>query len=158
MINHFDEAIFWVITSLLIGLILSLGSCTSEKCEEETEAYLNMTIQVTDSEAGTKPDSITIWGVGHEADLLYDTATVSIVKLPLDPSSGQVDFVIRRGSEEDLLTIKYRSEGRFISKPCGYGFIYFITEVNHTTSRIENILIINDEVNPGDEENLRTFY
>ncbi|MEZ5010931.1 MAG: hypothetical protein R2744_04705 [Bacteroidales bacterium] len=80
----------------------------------DREVYLNMTIQVTDSEAGTKPDSITIWGVGHEAHLLYDTATVSIVKLPLDPSSGQVDYY-KKGAEEDLLTIKYRSEGRFIS-------------------------------------------
>lgn len=142
--------------SFAIYLFIFSG-CTSGTCEEATDSVVNMTLQFSEDSGITIVDSITIYGLDMPF-LLYDTVSTKLVKLPLDASSTMVRFAIRRGSLTDTLGIEYTSSVRFISKPCGYTFYYNIENISFTNNRIDNIIIINREINPGDEENLRTFY
>lgn len=144
--------------TLILFVITAFFGCTSESCDDATESYVNMSLQFTDDETKTKVDSITVFGLPFPDDLLYDTVSASVIKLPLDPSSDYATFVIRQGQTEDTVTIEYDSRVKFISKACGYSFYYTITAITSTNNKIDNILIIDSDVNPGDKENLRTFY
>jgi hypothetical protein len=117
-----------------------------------------MTLQLSEDSEITTVDSITIYGIDIPLDPLYDTVSSSMVSLPLSPSTGYVRFAVRRGYLLDTLGIEYTSETRFISKSCGYTFYYKIENITFTDNRIDNIIIINRDITPGDEENLRTFY
>ena len=117
-----------------------------------------MTLQYTEDETKAKVDSITVYGTTIPGDLLYDNVPIAIVKLPLDPSSGSQEFVIRQGHLNDTITISYSSEAKFLSNACGYTFYYSISGIVSTNNSIDNILIIDSDVNPGDNENLRTFF
>jgi len=144
-----------IIVLLMAGLI---WGCSSQTCDVPTDSMVNMTFRITDEEANSAVDSITVFGIGMEDETIYDTVTVKVIKLPLNPADESVQFLIRRGSLDDTLSITYDFEIRFISKECGYTFFYYITKIDFTTNWIKNTVIINPDISPGDEENLRTFH
>ena len=141
---------------LLAIALISAVSCTSDSCDDTGEAPLLMSMQYTDSETATPVDSISVFGLGLE--MLYDTVSTSSVSLPLNPAEDQVSFGIRKGSVTDTLTIYYESTLTFLSKACGYSYIYKVSDIVFTTNIINNILIIDRNVKPGSTENLRAFY
>lgn len=147
-----------ILFPLLIMVLLYLQGCTSGSCDEPTEALLNISLQYTDSENKAMVDSITVFGAGTVDQLLYDTVSTSTLSLPMNPAEASLQFVIRKGQYDDTITIDYDTELIFISKSCGYSFFYKIKEISYSTNRIDNTLIINRYVTPGNEENLRTFY
>ena len=147
--------LFIISIFLLAGI---LWGCSSGSCEQPTESQVNMTFRLTDKEINSAVDSITVFGIGMENESIYDTVTTKVISLPLNPPSGSVQFVVRKGSVDDTVTISYTGEIRFISKECGYAFFYKITSTDHSTNWISNTVIINPDISPGDEENLRTFH
>ena len=144
-----------VIAALMMAV---LTSCSSETCEEPYDALINMTLKSDSDPDAEAIDSITVFGEGMEEFLLYDTLSLSGIELPLFPGAESVSFIVRHGLFTDTVNITYSSELQFISKSCGYSFFYRINEVSHTTNSISRILIINDYITPGYEENLRAFF
>jgi hypothetical protein len=145
--------------SLIAALVMAvLTSCSSESCEEPFDALVNMTLRSDTDPDAEAIDSVTVFGQGMEEFLLYDTLSLSGIELPLFPGGESVSYIIRHGLFTDTLNISYSSELQFISKSCGYSFFYKIKEVSYTTNSISRILIINDYITPGYEENLRAFF
>ncbi|MCA1755971.1 MAG: hypothetical protein LC649_00735 [Bacteroidales bacterium] len=135
-----------------------LSSCSSDSCEEPVDAFINLSLRSDTDPDAEAIDSVTVYGAGMEEFLLYDTLSLSNIELPLFPGSESVSYIIRHGSFTDTVLISYTSELQFISKACGYSFFYTIREVNYTTNSINRILVINDYITPGYEENLRAFF
>lgn len=148
--------LLFVITLLIFTGILA--GCSSGSCDEPTESMVNMTFRLTDAETNSSIDSITVFGIGMEEELIYDTVKTKQVSLPLYPDANSLQFVIRRGYRDDTLTIEYESEIRFISRECGYAFFYQVINIYNSYNWINNTIIINPDISPGDEENIRTFY
>ena len=148
------SAIVTIISFVLAGLL----SCTSEGCYEETESDLYISLKETDDEDVVSIDSLTVFGTGILSDSLYKDATESLLLLPLDAGNNSSEFIIINGLVSDTLRVNYSSRYNFISKGCGYNYLYTIESVSFTKNRIDTVLIINNSVTPDDEENLRTFF
>lgn len=144
-----------VIVAITLALLIS---CSSESCDEPYDALVNITLRSDTAPEAGRIDSITVYGSGMEESLLYDTLSLSQLELPLFPGAESLSFIVRHGSITDTIVIEYSSEMKFISKACGYSYFYTITEVGYTTHSINRILIINDYITPGYEENLRAFF
>lgn len=145
----------YVIVAITMVLI---PACSSESCDEPYDALVNISLRSDAAPEIGRIDSITVYGTGMEESVLYDTLSLSLLELPLFPGAESLSYIIRHGSLTDTVTIEYTSEMQFISKACGYSFFYTIRGVNYTTHSINRILIINDYITPGYEENLRAFY
>jgi hypothetical protein len=141
---------------LLAIVVMTAVSCTSDSCDNTGEAPLTMSVQYTDNETSAGVDSLSVFGLGME--MLYDTVSTASVNLPLNPAEDYVSFGIRKGSITDTLTIYYESTLTFLSKACGYSYVYKVSDIVFTTNIINNILIIDRNVVPGSTENLRAFY
>ncbi len=147
-----------VIILLFIFLVTWLIACTTEGCYENTESELNISLFETDDEEIEAIDSLSVYGMGMEDDLLYKEVSTSKISLPLFAGSEISRFVIINGLIYDTISVNYSSRYNYISKGCGYNFLHTIESVSFTKNRIDTILIINNSVSTGDEENLRTFF
>lgn len=143
---------------LIIVLIAACSGCITESCDHPGESMAVITLYETDNNETTVIDSLTIYGVGMDDLLIYDNSKTGKIELPLNPASDCADYVIVNGLIHDTLKITYTATHHYISKACGYSFLYTIGNVSYTKNRIDTILIINNSVNPSDEENLRTFF
>ena len=144
--------------AIIVLLVLGMAACTTEGCYLETESDLYISLNETEDEDVHSIDSLTVYGLGVQSDSLYKDATENNLLLPLDPGSSTSVFVIVNGLVEDTLRVNYNSRYNFVSKGCGYNYLYTIESVSYTKNRIDTILIINKTVTPDDEENLRTFF
>lgn len=143
---------------LFLCLILGIFSCATEGCYEDTESDLVISLNESDDETQTTIDSISVYGLGMESDSLYKKVSTETLFLPLDAGSDYSTFVVVNGLVKDTISINYMSKSNFISKGCGYNFLYTIESITFTKNKIDTILIINNNVSPDDEENLRTFF
>jgi len=143
---------------LIIVLIVACSGCTTEGCNDPGESLMVITLHETDNDDATIIDSLTVYGVGMDDLPLYDNSQTGKIELPLNPASDRADYVIVNGLIHDTLKITYTATQHFISKACGYSFLYTMGSISYTNNRIDTILIINNTVNPSDEENLRTFF
>ncbi|MCD4770018.1 MAG: hypothetical protein K8R35_07625 [Bacteroidales bacterium] len=143
---------------LIILLTVALSGCITEGCDDPGESMTVITLHETDNDDVTTIDSLTVYGVEMDDLLLYNNSKTGKIELPLNPASDRADYVIINGLIYDTLKITYTATQYFISKACGYGFLYTIGNVSYTKNRIDTILIINNSINPSDEENLRTFF
>ena len=117
-----------------------------------------ITLHETDNDDVTTIDSLTVYGVGMDDILLYNNTKTGKIGLPLNPATDRANYVIINGQSHDTIEISYVAVQHFISKACGYNFLYNIENVKFTNNRIDTILIINNSVDPADEENLRAFF
>ncbi len=143
---------------LFILLIITCYSCITEGCNDPGESMAVITLHKADNDDIITTDSLTIYGVGMDNLLLYNKSNTAEIELPLNPVSGYTGYVIVNGLIHDTLEITYTATKHFISKACGYNFLYTIEDISYTKNRIDTILIINKTVNPLNEENLRTFF
>jgi hypothetical protein len=144
---------------ILPGLILILLSCTPESCFEETTSFLNATFYKAGSNTSTIPDSITVFGIGKEANYLYNKAlNVSMIKLPLDASFQTCGFVMKINNITDTLKFAYSSYPHLISKECGITFFYTLDSYSVSGSTVDTIIIRNNNITTFNVENIRIFY
>ncbi|MEE4116902.1 MAG: DUF6452 family protein [Marinilabiliaceae bacterium] len=148
------------LSSILLVLLLIplIPGCVSEGCYEEIDSDLVISLYKTDSEDPDKIDSLTVYGFGMEDLKLYEMAAPGSLMLPLNPGPPSSTFVIINGTISDTLTIVYSSRYNFVSKGCGYNYLYTIKSISYTKNHIDTILVINESINPSDEENLRAFF
>ena len=143
---------------LFLCIVLGIFCCTPEGCYEDIESDLVISLNESDEETQSIIDSLTVYGLGMESDSLYKNASTENLFLPLFAGSDYSTFVVVNGQTKDTISINYNSTYNFVSKGCGYNFLYTIESVTFTKNRIDTILIINNNVSPDDEENLRTFF
>jgi hypothetical protein len=145
----------------IILLVLSglYEGCTPEACLEETTSTINATFYKTGSTEASIADSITIFGIGKETDKIYDKALkVSLIKLPLDASSGTCGFVMKINEITDTLRLTYTNYPHLISKECGITFFFTLESYRVSGTTVDTIIIRNSNITTFNEENIRIFY
>ena len=149
-----------------ILLMLAFASCdTQEVCDEDSQSILVARFRTT--ETGEIKDTlvpgISVYGIreGKTDSLLYDSATVSKIELPLDPSDEQSRFVLSAEEKTDTLILKHTSEAYLISYLCGFAARFVLEEPNHTGGMIVDMELISPSVDAEmetDEEHLWIYF
>jgi hypothetical protein len=149
------------LSRLIILLIFTkiLVSCTPEACLEETTSFLNASFYRVATYKLTAPDSITVFGIGKEANKLYSNSLgVTTITLPLDASADSCGFVLKINDVTDTLRFTYSSYPHLISKECGITFFYSLDTCRISGTIIDTIIVRNKNITTFNEENIRILY
>ena len=144
--------------SLLIILVFIFTACSQEGCDQETDVMIQAGFYATGEGEPLSIDSLSVWGLNMPDSLILSMAVSDKVSLPLNPSAVASSFIIQNGQYTDTVEISYEPGLKFLSRPCGYIYVYELKEVFFTTNDINNILIINKQVNTANEENIQIFF
>lgn len=147
----FLHAIIFITSALCL-------TCTEESCDLETGVTVHAGFYSTESLEQISIDSLDVYGLDIPDSSLYSMAATDNIELPLNPSANGCSFVISNAGRADTLVISYQPNLLFLSRACGYIYTFELKEVQFTANDIFNILIINNSVNPGDEENIQIFF
>lgn len=145
----------FIISASLLSLSLA---CTEESCEQDTEVLMLAGFYESGSGNKLTVDSLSIHGLYMPDSLIYSNVKLKQAGLPLNPSATSCSFIIINGSRKDTIEIQYEPNLKLLSQACGYIYIYTLEQMHFTSNGIRNILIINEQVNPGDEENIQIFF
>jgi len=139
--------------------IISAISCTTGSCLEETESAAKAGFYETGSGNIITIDTITVYGLGMDASLLYNKATSrNNILLPLNPATETSSFILTSDGKTDTITIEYASFPHLVSKECGYSMFNSIISCISTKNIIDTVLVKNSEVNTSYHENIRIFF
>jgi len=84
--------------------------------------------------------------------LLYDSAKVSKIFIPLDPNNQSASFVLKVQENMDTLNIFYRSTFYLVSYTCGFSNNFTVDYINYTKHNLNSIEILNEDVFAEDTE------
>jgi hypothetical protein len=146
--------------SAIWGVAALIYSCAPEACLEETGSFLNASLYNNTSKKKESPDSLTIYGLNHETNKIYDkTAGVQPALLPLNQSANNCSFIIRINGITDTITFNYTSRPHLVSKECGYAIFHNLIDTPfYTKNAIDYIYTASRNVTNVNEENIRIFY
>jgi hypothetical protein len=141
-----------------LALAILSGSCAPEACLEETESFLKASLY--ENSTRKSPDSLTLYGINHETDKIYNKASgVQPALFPLDKSADNCTFIIRINGTNDTIQFNYTSRLHFISKECGYTVYHNLVDTPYYTKHIiDKIYIAGRNITNVNEENIRIFY
>jgi len=145
----------------ITGFCLLFFSCESEKiCEQSTVSTLNAGFySVKDSiPEAVSVDDFTVYGIGRADSLIYEQAnSVGSFDLPFSHSVDTTGFVLTLGTETDTLTFLYSRELHLLSMECGITTYYYIESIDNTSNVIDSVIIVNEKVTTGDDENIQIY-
>ncbi len=155
--QRFTKSLFVFITCLSAFFICS---CAPEACLDETEAFLKASFYKSLTSKKESPDSLTLYGINHEINKLYNKAQgVQPALFPLDNSSDNSVFIIRINGTSDTIGFTYSNRPHFISKECGYAMFYNLADTPYYTRHaIRKIYVASRNITTANEENIRIFY
>ena len=139
-------------------ILVYMPGCSTEGCDEEMKVNLRSTLYESGTGEPVVMDSITIYGLNSPDTTLYLLDEMDEVNLPLDPTGTSSIFIIQSGLDIDTFEVSYTSYPHFVSKSCGYIYLFELDDITYTSSGIDTVLIINSLVRNTDEENIRTFF
>jgi hypothetical protein len=141
-----------------LALAILSPSCAPEACLEETESYLKASLY--ENSTKKSPDSLTLYGINHETDKIYNKISkLQPALFPLDKSADNCTFVIRINGTTDTIKFSYTSRPHFISKECGYTIYHNLVDTPYYTKHIiDKIYVASRNITTLNEENIRIFY
>ena len=146
---------------LIIIYTSLLFSCKESACNLTTKSVLKIgfyTIK-NNTETLTPFDSLTIYGIGKEGNLLYNASSnINSVFIPLSQNQDISSFVINTKGTLDTLSISYTRHLQLVSKECGFSTIFEISNVNLSKNRFNSFKIINPTIDTEYEENIRIYF
>lgn len=148
-----------ILLFMLVGGLLT--SCAGDDaCKLTRDVYLHITFRtpVPKTLHDTTLQNLTVYGWANEDSLLYDSASVSKIKLPLDPSADSAIFMMKSGPRTDTLRFRYQRQLHLISYECGFVVFYQLNEVTRFGNFADSFHIINPSVNTDDATNLFLYY
>lgn len=150
------------LTTVIITFIVSLASCSSGACFEETAPEVIVYMYTNGTETLKKCDSIKVYGHRDSFDtdtLLVYEKSVSDFSFSLDPLHNEsIIHIYLNNAKEETVTLTYINYPHAISPECGYTIYNEILTVNTTKNIIDTITIDNKSVTLNGERNLRLFY
>ena len=147
-----------IITS--IAFILILYSCSTGSCYENTESFIKASFYNYKTQKLQAPDSVTIYGLNMDNDLLYDRARgLQPALIPLNPETVSSTFIVMINGVTDTVEFRYSSYPHLLSKECGFTYYHKLdTDRLFTKNVIINMYIGNRNITTVNEENIRIFY
>jgi Family of unknown function (DUF6452) len=144
---------------ILLIIIKIIASCAPDTCIQETTSFLNAGFYKTGTNTPLPPDSVTVFGIGNETNILYGKAlNPTSVSLPLNASSTTCGFVMKINNMTDTLKFIYTSYPHLISKECGITFFFSLDSVMVSGNVIDTVAVINKNIAIFNAENIRIFY
>ena len=138
---------------------LLLCSCLEIACIDETEAYVKADFYSFSTGQQIIPDSLTLYGIGKNADKIYDKAKITPpALLPLRDSTDYSIFIIRINGVTDTLEFRYWSYPHLVTKECGYTFYHYIDTIYYTKHVIDSISKKYENVTTLDGENISIYF
>jgi len=147
-----------IVKRLFPVILLLLISCSvQEICDDDYQPEVILRLKTV--EESIVRDSIvagvTFYGVreGKPDSLIYDSASLSRVSLPLDPGHSHSAFIMEWNQQKDTIQINHLNESYLISYTCGFSSVFTIENVHFSGNRIVNADIIQAEVISEEETN-----
>jgi len=135
------------LTWLLFLTILT--ACGSSGCYEQTEVKLRGNLYLLSEGKNITLDSISVWGIGNDS-LIYQNARLSQLALPLNPSSGESQFVfqvVNNGhAYKDTLLFIYSKRPWFESMDCDCMMFSHLDTCLTTGHLISSVSILEHEI------------
>ena len=146
---------------LLCLVVFLLTACQGDEvCEDQTSNDLRLRFYLAgaETESPISIDSLIIFGLGNEHDLIYNGEdAVSLAGLPMDPGSDSCGFVLVAGNRRDTLMISYNREVHFLSAECGFTMFFHILEKEYTSNLIDTVVVSNPLVSNVFNEHIKVF-
>ena len=149
-------------------ILIVLASCsTQDVCEDDlkAEAISNFFTYQDGVMTDTLISGLTLYGIReNKADsLLYDSAKVSRINLPLDPNHDHSTFIMEINDIVDTITFFHNTRTYLVSYTCGFANNFTITKLNYTTTSIIEIELLIDYVKAEEsdiepEEHIRIYF
>jgi hypothetical protein len=145
---------------ILSVIVLIFSSCAPQGCMEETTAYVKASFFNKKAGKLLPPDSLTIYGLGKQANKLYNKALkIQPAKIPLNDTAQNCIFIIKINGKTDTLEFRYNSYPHLVSKECGYTFYHTLdTDRIYTKNAIIDLWYYKRNITTINEENIRIFY
>ncbi len=147
---------------LLILLPVLFVACTSaEECREDRTVNMRIGLykKTNLNNTAITIDSIWVNGLGKDSFIYKNAKSVGTLKLPLNASIGQSDFIVRFNNVNDTLSVFYtNNDAYFISLACGCVATQTIDEVIFTHNYIDSIRIVDLNVINVDAEHIKIFH
>ncbi len=157
---------FYRTTHIILFLVISLGSCTTQDvCDEDSQSELVARFKTRHPESVTDTtiSGLYLYGIrkGLPDSLLVDSLPVQQIMLPLDPHHDTSQFVMRAGSLADTLQIVHSREFYMISYTCGFATRFTIDTIHYNGRLIHEHEIINHTIDAElklNEEHLWLYF
>lgn len=145
---------------ILALVLLATSACEEKECDQTFNHQAGVGLYtIQDSLAvDSLPSNITIYGAARQDSLLYDSASVSSLLLPLDPSRNHSRFILKINALADTLELHYTREQKFVSHNCGFTTEFTLEEASATFHHFDSLEIVKYTINPNEqEENIRLY-
>ena len=158
---------------MAIMLAVGMTACSSsDLCMQDMKVRLKIQFRQMQYDVSSEQNkeqsrsaNVIIYGAGIDS-LLYDSATVSSVELPLQKMSDTTVFVIKQlyqGATDtlyvaDTLWIAHENEVEFVSMECGGAIISHIKGLSWTINMIDSVTIVDENVVRGGDNNLKIYF
>ncbi|MBN1132312.1 MAG: hypothetical protein JXR52_08910 [Bacteroidales bacterium] len=152
-------------TAFLITIIALVACTTQDVCDSDLKASAVASLYTTRN--GVPTDTIisgfSLYGIRENLpdSLLYDSANVSKLQLPLDPNHNKSSFVISIREQSDTIHIHHESTLYLVSYTCGFAHNYNIQSIDHTGHIIQLIEPVNEFVlaeETNEKEHFRIYF
>ena len=142
----------------LLILLLFIASCaTQDICDDDSQSYLVARFKTLEEDNinDTIMDGMSIYGIreGKADSLLYDSLSMSVVELPLDPNNESSMFVLSNEVRQDTLLLSYTSEAYLISYSCGFAARFTLEQFTNSGSWVSDMQMIEGEIDAELETN-----
>jgi hypothetical protein len=151
----------------IILLVLALSSCnTLSICDDDSQSYLTCRFRTLENGEikDTTLEAISIYGIRGSSrfGLLYDSAAINKILLPLDPLQGNTEYVFFTPEKMDTLRIDHESEAYLISYDCGFAARFILENFRWGDDLIKDVEVQLENVDaenlPADEAHIWIYF
>lgn len=142
-------------------LSVQFFSCTGDNaCKQSRNVSLtvNFRTPTKKSEKDTVLPYLTIYGIPHSDSLLYDSASVAKVTLPLNPSLDTTGFVFQCNNLSDTILLAYSRSLHLLSYECGFVTFFRLKGAEVHGNMSDSLYIVNPDVTTENNTNIILYF
>lgn len=145
---------------VIIGIIVAMGSCSSECYDNQNALPLAKFSNALGGEL--QLDSVEVFGIGAPGDsILWEGGATNSLYLPFRVDSDTTAYVFRTLPADslsvtvsDTVTFIYDRAPRFVSAECGVSYVYKIRDIKCTGELIDSVVCPGGEITNANVDNL----
>jgi hypothetical protein len=147
--KHTMKIIKYIIPFLIISIVTI--SCGDDICISETESFLSLEFNITDTTLTNKKylENLSVYSPEWSDSIHYsEEGRSSILNFQLSPHNSNTQIVITSDSSvlKDTIRFYHQNELFFLSPECGFILNYKIDSFSVTSNLIDSIHLTNDEI------------
>lgn len=137
-------------------------SCTSDECVFDSETFLEIEVNVIDTNLINISflDSMSVYSPEWDDSIHYLEEGVSgNILFSLSPNDDFTEIIIttKQTTEKDTLTFYHQKEMVYLSPECGFMFNFTIDDYIFTKNFIDSVKLVNNELTTDEEGYLKIY-